>query len=288
MYLVWKNHRCTQISYLDVFVVLSAMPIDDFQILRMRIFMSDAFDVLWISSSPALQRFDKPLLQYISKYLNVAQWEYRSHKDEGSSIDEAVGLVAEFLAEYSHPVHIAGHGAGGAIALVFARRYPEKVRSLTLLAVASQPAHTWHTHYYLQRQLFTISRQQVLAMSVRNLFGEQPPYTTKKLVAVLDKDLEQSPLSHSLFKLTDLPEGGVSMPMMVCGSKEDPIINSPSLQRWLKWFKAEDFLWETPKGHHFFHYFYPQKIGEKMLNFWQPYHLQPMLTSPLIIGNLTN
>ncbi|MDZ7960283.1 MAG: alpha/beta fold hydrolase [Aulosira sp. DedQUE10] len=250
--------------------------------------MSDALDVLWISSSPVLQRFDQPLLQYISKYLNVAQWEYRHHKDEGSSIDEAVDLVDEFLAQYSHPVHLAGHGGGGAIALSFARRYPQKVRSLTLLAVASQPANTWHAHYYLQRQLFTISREQVLASSVRNLFGEQPAYTTKKLVATLDKDLEQSPLLHSLFKLVDLPQGGVSMPMMVCGSKNDPIVNSPALDGWLKWFKAEDHLWECPKGHHFFHYFYPQKVGEQLLSFLQPYHLQPMLTSQLLSRNLTN
>ncbi len=250
--------------------------------------MSDAFDILWISSSPALQRFDKPLLQYISQYMNVAQWEYRHHKDEGSSIDEAVDLLDEFLSQCSHPVHLAGHGAGGAIALTYARRYPQKVRSLTLLAVSSQPANTWHAQYYLQRQLFTISREQILAISVRNLFGEQPYYTTKKLVAVLNKDLEQSPLSHSLFKLIDLPQDGVSMPMMVCGSKNDPIVASPALQGWLKWFKTEDYLWECPKGHHFFHYFYPQKVGEEMLSFWQPYYLQTMLKSQLISPKLTS
>ncbi|MEH2180265.1 hypothetical protein [Nostoc sp.] len=33
------------------------------------------------------------------------------------------------LSQSSHPVHLAGHGAGSAIALTFARRYPQK-RSL--------------------------------------------------------------------------------------------------------------------------------------------------------------
>jgi pimeloyl-ACP methyl ester carboxylesterase len=250
--------------------------------------MSNDIDAVWISSSPVLQRFDEPLLKYISPYLNVAQWEYLHGKDEGSSIDEAVALVDEFLSQCPHPIHLAGHGAGGAIALTYARRYPQKVRSLILLAVSSQPANTWHAHYYLQRQLLTISREQVLAISVRNLFGEQPRNNTKKLMAVLNKDLEQSPLSHSLFKLIDLPEDGVSMPMMVCGSKNDQIVNLPALQGWLKWFKAEDYLWECPKGHHFFHYFYPQKVGEQMLSFWQPYHLQPLLESQLLCPDLIN
>ncbi|MBD2347114.1 alpha/beta fold hydrolase [Anabaena subtropica] len=250
--------------------------------------MSDDLDVLWISSSPILQRFDKPLLQYISKYVNVAQWEYRQNKDEGSSIDEAVALLEEFLAQCPYPVNLAGHAAGGAIALSFARRYPKKVRSLTLLAVASQPANTWHAHYYLQRQLFTISREQILANIVRNLFGEQPSHTTKKLVAVLNKDLEQSPLLHSLFKLVHLPQGGVTMPLIVCGSKNDPIVTSPALQDWFNYLKPEDHLWECPKGHHFFHYFYPQTVGERLLNFWQPYHLQQMLKSQLVSPNWKN
>lgn len=250
--------------------------------------MSDDLDVLWVSSSPVLQRFDKPLLQYLSQYVNVAQWEYRHGKDEGGSIEEAVDLLDEFLSDCSYPVHLAGHGAGGAIALIFARRYPQKVRSLTLLAVASQPANTWHVHYYLQRQVLTMSREQVLASSVRYLFGEQPHNTTKKLMAVLDRDLEQTPLLHSLFKLTELPKGGVSMPMMICGSKNDPIVNSPVLKDWLKILKTQDYLWECANGYHFFHYFYPQQVGGQMLNFWQPYHLPSVLESQLVARNLKN
>jgi pimeloyl-ACP methyl ester carboxylesterase len=250
--------------------------------------MSDDLKVVWISSSPALQRFDKPLLKYLSQYVNVAQWEYLHGKDEGSSIDEAVDLLDEFLSQCPHPINLAGHGAGGAIALTYARRYPEKVRSLILLAVASKPANTWHAHYYLQRQVFTMSREQVLASSVRHLFGEQPRNTTKKLMAVLDKDLEQTPLLHSLFKFVELPQGGVSMPMMVCGSKNDSIVHPPALTDWLKSFKPEDHLWECPKGYHFFHYFYPQNVGAEMLNFWQLYYLQSMDTNPLYSRILSN
>ncbi|MHC5723316.1 MAG: hypothetical protein ACYT04_42870 [Nostoc sp.] len=141
--------------------------------------MSDDIDVLWINSSHVLQRFDRPLLRYISQYVNVAQWEYHHYKDEGSSIDEAVDLVDEFL-------------------------------------------------------------------------------------------------------------GQVSMPMMICASKNNPIVNSPALTGWLKGFKPEAHLWECLQGYHFFHYFYPQKVCEEMLSFWQPYHLQAMLTSPSFYRNLAN
>ncbi|RCJ21969.1 hypothetical protein A6770_04895 [Nostoc minutum NIES-26] len=249
--------------------------------------MSELFDVIWLNASPILTRFDRPLLQYLSKCMKVAQWEYHQTKDEASSIDIAVELLYEFLEEYPHSLHLAGHGMGGAIALTFARRYPKKVRSLTLLAVAAQPANNWHAHYYVQRQLFSISREQVLAHSVRSLFGKQPPHTTKKLMAVLDKDLEQSPSPHSLFRLVNLPKSGVSMPMMVCGSKSDPVVNSLALQDWQNWFKPEDRLWECPKGHHFFHYYYPQQVGEQIISFWQHHHAQALTTSAMTSSAFT-
>ncbi len=84
-----------------------------------------------------------------------------------------------------------------------------------------------------------MSCEQVLTSCVRHLFGEQPHNTSKMLMAVLCRDLEQS----SLFKLIELPKGGVSMPLMVCGSKNDPIVDSPALKGWLKGFKPEDNLW---------------------------------------------
>lgn len=230
--------------------------------------MSKLFDVLWLNASAALKRFDRPLLQHLSEYMNIAQWEYQHTRDEAVSIDDAVLLLHDFLSSYPHPVHLGGHGISGAIALTFARRYPEKVRSLTLLGVASQPANTWQAHYYFQRQMFTISREQILANMVRTMFGKQPCHKVKKLITVLDKDLEQSPSPHSLFKLVYLPKGGVSMPMMVCGSQTDSIVNSPALEDWRNWFKPEDRLWEIPEGYHFFHYFHPQEVGEQILNFW--------------------
>jgi hypothetical protein len=59
--------------------------------------MSDSFDVLWLSASSVLQRFDQPLVGYLSKYRRIAHWEYLQNIDEGSSIDQGVELLYEFL-----------------------------------------------------------------------------------------------------------------------------------------------------------------------------------------------
>jgi pimeloyl-ACP methyl ester carboxylesterase len=243
--------------------------------------MSDKFDVLWLSASPSLKHFDIPLLQYLSKYKKVAQWKYSQTKDEAGSLDEAVMLVYECLKHCDAPVHLIGHGISGAIALIFARRYPKRVRSLTLLAVATQPAMTWHTHYYVQRQLYTISQERVLATQVCNLFGSQRPYSLIRLVNALSRDLEESPSLHSLFQLTNLPRGGVSMPLMVCGSNTDSVVPPPALHEWQNWFKSEDKLWECPDGYHFFHYFYPQLLGEEILSFWQRSQYQLVTASKI-------
>ena len=243
--------------------------------------MSLAFDVLWLSASPSLKPFDRPLLRYLSQHLPIAQWEYCQTSDEASSLDKAVVLLHDFL-QFRRPVHLIGHGMGGILGLIYARRYPEHVQSLALLAVASQPATTWQVRYYVQRQLLPCSRQQVLAQTVRSLFGSQLPYPAKDLVRVLARDLEESPSPHSLFKLVDLPTGGVSMPLMVCGCKTDPVVDPISLAGWLTCLKQEDYLWECPEGHHFFHYFHPQQVGEQVLDFWQSTSLLPSFFSSFL------
>ncbi|MBW4690601.1 MAG: alpha/beta hydrolase [Lyngbya sp. HA4199-MV5] len=240
--------------------------------------MSPSFDVLWLNASPSLKHFDRPLLQALALHLTVAQWEYKQSPDEASSLDTAVVLLHDYLKRLPHPIHLAGHGISGVLGLMYARRYPERVRSLTLLAVAAQPAITWQTHYYVQRQLIACSRQQLLACTARSLFGRQMPYAVKPLVASLRRDLEEAPSPHSLFKLETLPKGGVTMPLLICGSKNDPVVHPPALQEWLSYFKADDTLWQCPDGHHFFHYFQAQSVAEQLLRFWRCLEAQQITT----------
>jgi len=238
--------------------------------------MSNSLDVLWLNASPSLKGFDRPLLQYLCGHVKIAQWEYCQTQDEASCLVKAVTLLHDYLKFRDRPIHLSGHGMGGVIGLTYARLYPERVQSLTLLAVAAQPAVTWQAHYYVQRQLFPCSRERLLVQTVRSLFGEKAPYPIKDLVRALDRDLVNSPSLHSLFKLVNLPRGGVSMPLMVCGIKTDPVVDSSALKEWLAWFKQGDYLWECPEVRHFFHYFYPQQVGEQLLSFWE------RMTHPLL------
>lgn len=230
--------------------------------------MSIDLNVLWVSASPALRCLDEPMLDCLSKYTAIARWEYHQTVDEGGSSEVAVCLLLNIIKQNKRPIHLIGHGVGGVIALLFARRYPELVSSLTLLAVAVQPANTWHAHYYQQRKLFSLSRQQVLLNTVHNLFREKLPCQPHRLVNILSQDLDDIPLSHSLLQIETIPKGGVSMPLMVCGSKTDPIVSHPELHGWKEWLKSQDVIWECLQGGHFFHAFYPEKVADQVLKFW--------------------
>jgi pimeloyl-ACP methyl ester carboxylesterase len=232
-------------------------------------------EVLWLNGSPSLQCFDRPFLSALAMEAKVRQWQYCQGLDEGSSLQNAVQLLHAFLEQVNRPIHLMGHGVGGAIGLLYARDYPEKVRSLVLLGVAEQPAMTWQTHYYVQRHLMPRSRHQVLAFMVRSLFGSEPPYDVKHLVRALERDLAEAPCLHSLFRIADLPKGGIFAPLMVCGSRTDSVVHPPALLEWRNWMKPTDRLWECPTGRHFFHYFHPQQVAEQVQQFWQAHVFEP-------------
>ena len=104
---------------------------------------------------------------------------------------------------------------------------------------------------------------------VDNLFCYQDKYATQDLVKILEQDLDNSVSPHSLFQRVSVPPGGVPMPLMICGSKDDIFVNSNELLGWQAWLKEGDRLWSCPQGLHFFHYFHPQQVGRIILKFWR-------------------
>ncbi len=238
--------------------------------------MSDNIDVVWVNVSPSLKRFDLPLQQYLNRYFRIARWEYiQDNFDESNCIETAIELLYHFfLKSELHQVHLIGHGISGVIALLFARQYPWRIRTLTLLAVSPQPAKTWHVHYYAQRNLsLDVSRQEILINIAGSLFGSHKiPHPLHSLLAALSKDLYTSPCMHSLFKIIDLPKGEVTVPLMICGSNTDTIVSKFNINNWKNYFKPKDILWLCPDGHHFFHYFYPELVGKEIKKFWQTNH----------------
>ncbi|MEN9211065.1 MAG: hypothetical protein Q6J46_12270, partial [Thermostichus sp. DG02_2_bins_29] len=157
--------------------------------------------VLWLSVSPSLKLFDQPLVRYLRTSCPVAHWEYRQNQDEPSGLEPALVLLGEYLHTLPQPVHVIGHGLSGVLALLLAARHPERVRSLTMLAVAGQPMATWHAHFYVQRQLLPCSREQLLVRTAKILLPEQGWERVRPLAMALAKELDISPVPHSVFRV---------------------------------------------------------------------------------------
>ncbi len=245
----------------------------------------DDFDVLWLNVSPRLKWADRPLVNQLSQSTRLAYWEYVQTADEGSSIDQAVAVLHDCLRDRPRPVHLIGHGLSGVVALMYARRYPQNVRSLALLAVAAQPAITWQAHYYAQRSLIPCSQERILGQTVRSLFGQHLPASVQTLVQALAQDLATAPSPHSIFQIGTLPQGAIAPALMVCGSETDAIVTPPMLRAWIPYFKPGDTLWQATSGHHFFHYYQAAIVHQQITKFWrqtaQRHMLELTATSPI-------
>ncbi len=238
-------------------------------------FTSD--DVLWLSSSPSLQIFDRSLLDYLNQSVPIQIWEYEQTEDEGCSLDVAVELLHHYLKFRDRPIHLIGHSTSGLIGLMYARRYPHKVSSLGLLAVGLPSTINWQAHYYTHLSAFTWSREQILTQMVGDMLGEQNKYISERFVSYFEEDLALSPSPHSLFSTTNLSNEGVEVPLLLCSSKTDLVVSPILMRRWLKLMKKGDRLWECLDGRHFFHHFYPEQVGEELLNFWLSLHSRQVI-----------
>ncbi|WP_373542919.1 alpha/beta fold hydrolase [Chamaesiphon sp.] len=233
--------------------------------------------ILWVSASPSFKYFHRRLLKQLSKVVEIELWEYHQTLDEGSSIDSAIDLLHEYITGLACPVHLIGHGIGGAIALGYARIYPERVASSILLSVAVQPATDWHSYYYTQLRASSECRERVVQSIAVNLFPHIYPKYVGDLVARFSRDLVEAPSNHSLFRLEIQCEGGVEMPMMICSSQDDPVITSTDLSGWNNYLKSTDVSWCSVTGGHFFHHFHPQLVSHQIHNFWQRLESKPAL-----------
>ena len=247
--------------------------------------MSNTFDALWVTTSGSLKRFDQPLQRYLRQQTAIAQWQYVQTQDEPSSLEIAVQLLQDYLESCARPLHLAGHGTGGLVALLCARRSPELVKSLTLLSVGAHLSLDWIAHYYFHLHLLGCDRDRVLLHMVRDLFGEQKPVIAKALAQRLQQDLDHSPSPNSLLKTIDLPQRDVPVPMLVCSSQDDLVIDKREIQGWDPWLKNCDRLWQCPGGRHFFHYFYPQIVGDQILDFWGSTLAQVTIPGALVSNN---
>ncbi len=242
--------------------------------------VSQQENLLWISASPNLKYFDLPLLKTLSRSHVVARWEYQQHSDEASSLEEAVNLLVDYIKQSDRPMHLAGHGLSGVIAMMAADRIPHQIKTLSLFSVATQPALTWQAHYYLQRLTLPCSQARILAQLCRSLFAPQTPHSIQTLVKLLSRDLSTSPSPHSLFHIAKIAPIQPQVPLFVCNGAMDFVISPEVAQLWQDLAKPGDRLVSIPKGQHFFHYDVSDQIAREITQFWSQASLLTSLSSP--------
>jgi pimeloyl-ACP methyl ester carboxylesterase len=236
----------------------------------MSLVMPNLPEALYLTTNSTLQAFDRPLLQYLDKQRAIAQWQYYQTPDEPSSLEMALGALHNDLKLCNRSIHLIGHGISGLLGLLYTQRYPEQVRSLTLLSVGADPAVDWQAHYYTQRQQLSWDRQRILQQMVQMLFGSSSELMTDALLKILEQDLGNSLSPHSLLNVLCLEPISVPQPLLVCGSVDDVIIDPHQLRSWRSDWSQESTtqLWVCPGGRYFFHYFYPRQTGDEVLHFW--------------------
>lgn len=240
-------------------------------------------EVLWLSVSPSLKCFDQRLLSRLSKGRNVRRWQYCQTIDEPCSEAAVVEALHEYLrsrptqpsGQPAPKVHLIGHGVSGAIALLYARQYPQHVASLTLLSVGNLPAVNWQAHYYALRRLIPCSREIILGQLVRLLFGEQAPRFAKALTHLLAKDLDSNLTLHSLTHSSHIEPGSVAVPLLICNGRADEITVPSQSEPWQKWLKSGDRLWHCPDGRYFFHFYHYQAVAKTICAYWSELPEQP-------------
>jgi len=228
--------------------------------------------MLWLSVSPYLKCFDRRLLSQLTTTAPVRHWAYSQTVDEPCCIDSVVSSLHEYVSDRAnleqrsgqeHPkLHLLGHGVSGTVALLYARRYPQHVASLTLLSVNPMPAVNWQAHYYALRQLLPCSREIILAQMTRTLFGSQQHRFATALSHLLAKNLDSSLTLHSLAHHARIPSGGTEVPLLVCNGAVDSIVCSRKKSLWHDYMKSGDRLWQCPEGNHFFHFNHAKATAE--------------------------
>jgi pimeloyl-ACP methyl ester carboxylesterase len=224
---------------------------------------------LWIGTNPSFRCFHRRMLDILGQEFPLKYWEYSQTADEPACLDVALQLLHEYICTVDQPIHLIGHGQGGALALSYARCYPGQIGSLVLLSVAAQPSITWQAYYYHQLASCNIDRQQTLQRVASHISNVSCPRYVRHLADRLDRDLLESPTSSSLWQIApQLTQGSVAQPLFVCGAIDDPVLSGSIFGDWSHYFKPSDRLWPQPTGGHFFHHQHAPAIASKVSNFW--------------------
>jgi pimeloyl-ACP methyl ester carboxylesterase len=184
----------------------------------------------------------------------------------------AVKLLHDFLTGRDRPLHLISHSTRGLVSLMYARRYPHKVSSLGLLAVGWLYAINLQAHYYTHLSAFSWICKQVVNQMVGDMLGLKNPSINPIFISYFKDDLACSPCPHSLFRMSNSRDEGGEIPLLICSRKTEFVVSPIVRRRWSKFIKKGSRLWECQNCRHYFHHFYPEQVGEKILNFLLSLH----------------
>jgi pimeloyl-ACP methyl ester carboxylesterase len=237
---------------------------------RLQSSLEQSRQFLWIGTNPSFQCFHRSLLTLLGQEFSLKYWEYSQTADEPADLQMALQLLHEYLQTAEKPIHLIGHGQGGALALSYGRCYPRRVGSLCLLSVAVQPSITWQAYYYQQLATCNDDRRQVLQRVASHISNVSCPKYVRHLADRLDRDLLEAPTSSSLWQMAPpLTQGSIAQPLLVCGASDDPVLAGHVFGDWSQHLKLGDRLWQQPNGGHFFHHQQAVAMAAKVGDFWR-------------------
>ena len=226
--------------------------------------------VLWIDLQPTLHCLNKRVSQLLSRSFAVQRWSFQHDLDESCSIETVHELLKQTLMASSEPMHLIGHGISGTIACLFAEKYPELVKSLTLLSVDTVSANHWSSHYLDMRSQLPASRKAILSHLSSLLFSNQNSRAFEALPCLLAKCLDTEFIQGSIVnhqRIDNLLAPNV--PTFVLNGDSDFVVDVNSHDRWSETLKSGDRYVSMKQGRHFFHFDHSQQVAQLITAFIQ-------------------
>ena len=226
--------------------------------------------VLWIDLQPTLHCLNKRVSQLLSRSFAVQRWSFQHDLDESCSVDTVHELLNQTLLASSESMHLIGHGISGTIACLFAEKYPELVKSLTLLSVDTVSANHWSSHYLDMRSQFPASRKAILSHLSSLLFSNHDSRAFEALPCLLAKCLDTEFIQGSIVNHQTIDNLHVpKVPTFILNGENDFVVDSNSRQRWSEALKSGDRHVTIKRGRHFFHFDNSQQVAQLITAFME-------------------
>lgn len=224
--------------------------------------------MVWLDAQPSLYCFNHKLAVLLSRTRAIRRWSFQHDPDESCSMETIHNFLAQSLEDFQEPPHLIAHGLSGTIACLFAHRYTELIRSVTVLSVDTLSCNHWHNHYLAMRSKLPCSRSQILSQLSLNMLSKENLRINSSLSQSLERCLDFDYTPGSIVGQQEIncltpPD----VPMLILNGKNDFVVDAGSLERWKSILKAGDCIDLIHQGRHFFQYSKAAEVAQKINTF---------------------